>query len=88
MFIIPNLQNMKSVTYKEHSLAGRLLCTLFGHKFVTTKYVTNHFKEFECKVCHMQVTNDDIGRTVSLTQEHREINETLINLYQRRHSHI
>jgi hypothetical protein len=88
MFIVPNLQDMKSVTYKENSLAGRLLCSLFGHKFVTTKYITDHFKEFECKVCHLQVTNDDVGRKISLTEEHREINETLINLYQRRHSHI
>ena len=88
MFINPNLQNMKSVTYKEYSLTGRLLCSMFGHKFVTTKYVTDHFKEFECKVCHLQVTNDIVGRKISLTQEHREINEALINLYQRKHSHV
>lgn len=89
MFIVPNLQDMKSVTYKENSLTGRLLCSVFGHKFVTTKYVTEHFKEFECKVCHLQVTNDIVGRKISLTQEHREINEALINLYQRKqHSHI
>lgn len=79
---------MKSVTYKENSLAGKLLCSLFGHKFVTTKYVTDHFKEFECRTCHLQVTNDLSGHKVSLTQEHREINEALVTLYQRRHSHI
>ena len=88
MFIIPNLQDMKSITYKEYSFTGRLLCSVFGHKFITTKYVTDHFKEFECKCCHLQVTNDIAGQKISLTQEHREINEALINLYQRRHSHI
>ena len=88
MFIDPNLQNMKSITYKDYSLTGRLLCSMFGHKFITTKYVTDHFKEFECKVCHLQVTNDIVGRKISLTQEHREINEALINLYQRKHSHV
>ena len=88
MFIIPNLQDMKSITYKQNSLAGKVLCSLFGHKFRTTKYITDHFKEFECSVCHLQVTNDTVGHKISLTQEHREINEALINLYQKRHSHI
>jgi hypothetical protein len=77
---------MKSITYKENSFKGRLLCLLFGHKFMTTKFVTDHFKEFECTVCHLQVTNDLAGETVSLTQEHREINEALISLHKKRHS--
>jgi hypothetical protein len=88
MFITPNLHNMKSVTYKENSLTGKLLCLLFGHKFKTTKNITNHFKEFECATCHLQVTNDAVGHKISLTKEHREINEALVNLYQKRHSHI
>ncbi|HMI06511.1 MAG TPA: hypothetical protein VK528_03115 [Flavobacterium sp.] len=79
---------MKSITYKETSLRGKLLCSFFGHKFITTKYVTDHFKEFECSVCHLQVTNDITGHKVSLTEEHRQINEALISLYQKRHSHI
>ncbi len=79
---------MKSITYKEHSFKGRILCALFGHKFRTTKIVTGYFREFECSVCHLQVTNDVTGRRVSLTQEHREINEALISLHQRRQSHL
>ncbi|RZJ26583.1 MAG: hypothetical protein EOO48_12800 [Flavobacterium sp.] len=79
---------MKSVTYNGYSFTGKIVCSLFGHKFITTKNVTDHFKEFECKCCHLQVTNDTSGHKISLTQEHREINEALINLYQRRHSHI
>ena len=79
---------MKSITYKENSLKGRVLCALFGHKFQTTKFVTNYFKEFECRVCHLQVTNDDTGRRISLTDEHREINEVLINLHQRKQAHL
>jgi hypothetical protein len=79
---------MKSITYKENSIKGRFLCALFGHKFTTTKYVTDHFKEFECSVCYLQVTNDISGQKISLTQEHREINDALVNLYQKRHSHI
>jgi hypothetical protein len=88
MFTEPNLHRMKSITYKENSLKGRLLCSVFGHKFATTRHITDHFKEFECRVCKMQVTSDVTGRKISLTQEHREINEALISLYQKRHSHI
>lgn len=79
---------MKSIIYKDNSFKGRLLCSLFGHKFRTTKLVTEHFREFECTVCHLQVTNDTSGEKISLTQEHKEINEELINRHQRRHTHI
>ena len=76
---------MKSITYRETSFRGRLICSLFGHRFHTTKFVTDHFREFECSVCYLQQTNDASGRKVSLTHEHREINDVLLNLYQRRH---
>ena len=75
---------MKSITYKHTSLRGRLLCSVFGHRFSLTRVVTNHFKEFECSVCHMQVTNDAEGHQVSLTKEHREINQALLDLYHKR----
>jgi len=79
---------MKSITYKQNSFKGKLLCALFGHKFKTIRFVTDHFKEFECRVCHLQVTNDITGHKISLTQEHREINQALVNLHQKRHLHI
>lgn len=77
---------MKSITYKENSFTGRLRCVLMGHKFVTTRIVTDHFKEFECCVCHLQATNDLSGSKVSLTQELRDISETLLALHQKRHT--
>jgi len=78
---------MKSIIYKQHTLRGRLLCSVFGHRFRMTRLVTNHFKEFECTCCHMQVTNDAHGHKVSLTEEHREINRALLELYHKRVSH-
>lgn len=75
---------MKSITYKKHSFKGRLLCAIFGHKFKTVNFITDHFKEFECRVCHIQVTNEITEEKVSLTQEHREINRTLIRLYKKK----
>lgn len=76
---------MKSITYSENIFGGKVLCSIFGHKFRTTKHITQHFREFECSVCHLEKTNDTAGHLISLTKQHKEINETLINLYQRRH---
>lgn len=64
---------------------GKLWCSLFGHRFVTTRNVTNHFKEYQCVHCHLELTNDEKGRKVFLTPEHKDINETLIHFYQRKH---
>lgn len=79
---------MKSITYRDSTIVGRLLCSVFGHKFITTRVVTDHFKEFECRVCHLQVTNDLNGDKICLTREHREINEALLNLHRKRHLHL
>ncbi|HEX9979288.1 MAG TPA: hypothetical protein VGB50_01840 [Flavobacterium sp.] len=77
---------MKSIIYKENSFKGKLLCAFFGHKFTTTKVITDYFREFECSVCHLEVTNDISGKKISLTQEHKEINEALVDLYKKRQS--
>lgn len=88
MFIIPNLHIMKTLNFHENLFGGKVLCSLFGHKFKTTKHVTQHFKEYECSICRVQRTNDTAGHMISLTKEHREINEVLINLYRKRHPAI
>lgn len=79
---------MKSISDKEYSFTRQMLCTIFGHKFVIAKNITEHFKEFECSCCHIEATNDLNGQKIFLTDEHREINDTLINFYQKRHSHF
>ncbi|MES2409991.1 MAG: hypothetical protein V4535_00965 [Bacteroidota bacterium] len=55
-------------------------CSLLGHRFVETKKVNNHFSEFECSTCKMQVTNDTRGHKITLTSRLKEINETLFYL--------
>jgi len=64
---------------------GKVLCSLFGHKRITTRNVTGHFKEYECTVCHLELTNDDQGRKLFLTPQLREVNETVISFYKKRH---
>jgi len=76
---------MKAITNSENIFGGKFLCSIFGHKFRTTKHITQHFREYECRVCRLQKTNDASGGLITLTQQHREINEALINLYRRRH---
>jgi hypothetical protein len=55
-------------------------CSLLGHRFVEIKKVNNHFKEFECKTCKIQATNDSKGQKITLTSKLKEINETLFYL--------
>jgi hypothetical protein len=60
------------------------LCAIVGHKFITTRNVTNHFKEYKCTNCQLELTNDAKGHPHFLTPELREINETLMSLYNKR----
>ena len=55
-------------------------CSLLGHRFTETKKVNNHFSEFECSTCKMQVTNDTRGQKITLTSKLKDINETLFYL--------
>jgi len=55
-------------------------CSLLGHRFVETKKVNNHFSEFQCSTCKIEVTNDSIGKKTTLTSRLKDINETLFYL--------
>ena len=47
-------------------LSKKILCILFGHKIITTRNVTDHFKEFKCTVCELELTNDEKGKKTFL----------------------
>ncbi|MFV8336239.1 hypothetical protein ACNQF7_09155 [Flavobacterium sp. RSP29] len=75
---------MNTTEIKEKFLSKQILCSLFGHKIITTRNVTNHFKEFKCTVCQLELTNDEKGKKTFLTPELKEINETLIGFNNKR----
>ncbi|MFV8369271.1 hypothetical protein [Flavobacterium sp. LB2R40] len=75
---------MKSIPFQEKFLTKKFLCSLFGHRFIITRTVTNHFKEFKCTVCELELTNDDKGQRTFLTPELKEINETLIGFHKKK----
>jgi len=68
---------MKIKRYSKNLLDKKIVCIIFGHQFIETKKVNIHFSEFECSYCKMQATNDKIGKKTALTNELKEINETL-----------
>lgn len=74
---------MSTIEFKEKYL-NKILCSLFGHKIITTRNVTNHFKEYKCTVCNLELTNDEKGHKISLTPELKEINDTLIGFCKKR----
>lgn len=70
----------------KHVFIGRRFwCSFFGHQLITSRNVTNHFKEYKCCKCHLELTNDEKGRKIFLTPELKDINETLVLFYQKRH---
>lgn len=81
-FIPPNQKlNFMETNYLPNGMVKKnYRCSLLGHRFVETKKINNHFSEFECKICKMQVTNDMRGQKIRLTSKLKDINETLFYL--------
>ena len=61
-----------------------VICSFFGHEFQVTKRVTLHVKEFKCRNCNKQFTTDQSGNITRLTSRHKEINEVLEMMYQKK----
>ncbi|OYX86436.1 MAG: hypothetical protein B7Y83_01365 [Flavobacteriales bacterium 32-34-25] len=62
----------------------KMICSFFGHKIITSRNITNHLKEYKCTVCNMELTNDEEGSLTFLTPELKEVNEALVNFYQKK----
>jgi len=80
-----NTIHMNTTKTREKNLSCKILCSFFGHKITTTRNVTNHFREYKCSVCGLELTNDLKGHKIFLTPELKDINESLISLYKKRH---
>lgn len=59
-------------------------CSLFGHDFHVSKRVTYHVKEYTCKHCKTEVTNNGKGGYTKLTPKYKEINSVLERIHTRR----
>lgn len=64
--------------------ALKLICDIIGHKYVVSKQVTSHVKEYTCKCCKKQLTTNSNGNLTELTPKFREINSILEDIYTRR----
>lgn len=73
---------------REQRFSGKILCSFFGHKIITTRNVTNHFKEYKCSICGLELTNDLKGHKIFLTPQHKDINESLLRLFKNKHISI
>jgi hypothetical protein len=68
---------MSIITIKVKFISTRLFCFFFGHRIITTRNITHHFKEYKCTVCSLELTNDEKGNKTYLTPELKDINHTL-----------
>ena len=62
-----------------------MCCSIFGHHYIVSKKVTLHIKEYKCVHCNKEVTTDVSGNLSNLTPELQDINNTLQDIYQKRH---
>lgn len=76
---------MSNSKNKHITFGGKLWCSVFGHQLITSRNITNHFKEYKCSKCNLELTNDEKGRKIYLTPELKDINETLVRFYRKRH---
>lgn len=65
-----------------------VFCQLFGHHYKVSREVTKHIKEYKCVHCQKQVTTDPTGRLTKLTDKMKEINSTLMEMYQKRNRRV
>jgi hypothetical protein len=75
---------MNTIKIKEHflsknSTAYSLVTALSLHE------ILNHFKEYKCTVCALELTNDEKGNKTYLTPELKEINDTLKVFCRKKH---
>ncbi|MVO09332.1 hypothetical protein GOQ30_09195 [Flavobacterium sp. TP390] len=65
--------------------AKEVKCKVFGHKLLTTKNVTEYIKEYQCKCCGLELTNNYKGVKSILTPELKDVNVTVMDFCHRRH---
>jgi len=76
---------MKKASANNGFRLSAFFCNIFGHRYIVSKKVTHHIKEYKCLHCAKQVTTDVSGNLSTLTPELQDINKTLQNLYEKRH---
>jgi hypothetical protein len=81
LLFISNQLPMNAFNLKQANLSSIMLCSLFGHKIITTRKVTNYFREYQCSICGLELTNDVHGHKIFMTPELKNINEVLNRLY-------
>ncbi len=63
---------------------ARIYCSVFGHKFRVSNFITDHIKEYQCQRCREEITDTANGSLTKLTTQFKETNEYLAQFHQRR----
>ena len=61
-----------------------MYCAVLGHKYVVSKNVTYHVKEYKCTHCNSQMTTNGKGKLTPLTPKFKEINSILEHIHNKR----
>lgn len=77
---------MNTPEIKNNLLSKKIVCSFFGHNLIIKRNITPNFKEYKCTTCNIELTTNAKGEKTFLTPHLKEVNETLYNFYNKRHS--
>ncbi|HET8885768.1 MAG TPA: hypothetical protein VFM70_05375 [Salinimicrobium sp.] len=63
---------------------SKLYCATFGHRFRTSKKITEFISEYQCANCKEEITINANGTLEKLTPRYRETNAFLAKIHERR----
>jgi len=63
----------------------KFLCTIFGHQYTISKRITAYLKSYTCADCNDRMAIDTTDNSRTLTPELVRINQTLEQVYLKRH---
>lgn len=64
--------------------AARIYCSIFGHRFQVSNFITEHIKEYKCTRCREEITDTANGSLAKLTSQIKETNAYLAKFHQKR----
>lgn len=70
----------KNAPHASFSFA-RLYCSIFGHRYITSRKVTHHIREYTCVHCGAKATINSKGKLEALTPKLEEINTSLLAVH-------
>jgi len=79
---------MKKTTAPKRFFPFSFMCSTIGHNFIVSRKITNDIKEYQCKNCGCEMTDNFNGKRVVLNSKNKEANECLFYFFQKKQKRL